>query len=128
MTARNRLKIDVHNLQGELVDAQDRLEELTDDYARLATEAAEAEAAWKAAYHRRMVELVDSEAGIPRKDRTTVGERESLVMNATEDAHRLHLLRDAGLKANREALRTAQYRVDVVRTAIASERALMSWA
>ena len=126
MSALARRRIELHDLSGGLVDAQDRLELLTEQYAEQADRAAMREDAWKRAYHRRQVELAAEDAGKGKSDRRTVGERESIAMKATEAEHGAWLIAEAALSAGREALRTGRARQDAIRTLIASERALLT--
>jgi hypothetical protein len=122
MTARNRKRIEVHNLAGELIDAQDTLEELTDGYTEAEHDTAEAEDAFNRVYHRRMVELADHDHGLPKAERRTVDHRESLAMQTAATEHGVLLIRQAALKAWRARLKTADRRVEAVRTLMATER------
>jgi len=120
VTARARQRINVHNLTGELVDAQDRLEDYTNDYAEAADHAAIAEAGYKSAYARAMLATVPNDGS-----RVPVADREAQAMVVSADELATWLICKARQDACRQGLLTARARQDSIRTLIASERALI---
>lgn len=119
MSARARHRIDVHNLQQELVDAQDHVESLIADYQ----DAAEAEHRARAIYETKRARTL---LAFPKGERSSEDIRKARVRGecwAEEDDWQ-HLV--VNLEVVRRATRAAESRVDVIRTLIASERALLS--
>ena len=118
MTARARHRINVHDLQGELVRSQDAVEELIEEYQNAAETENRARATWETARARTLLTF--------RGERTSEDLR-----NAAVYAEHGALFEDwqhtkVNLEVVRRAARAAETRVEVVRSLVASERALMS--
>lgn len=120
MSAVGRRIINLHDLRGELVQAQDAIEELTETYGGTSDAAADAEADFKFRYARAIVELADSGVKQP------VAEREARAHVAAGDAFRVWQLAKARHDTVRQGLLSARTRQETLRTLASSERALLS--
>ena len=119
MSAVARAKIDLMNLRGELVQSQDWLEELTEDFAVSGDDVAHAEADYKRRYALAMIETARS--GVKR----SVADREAIATVDAGDALATFLVLKAKHDSVRQALFAARSRQDTLRTLSAGERVLL---
>jgi hypothetical protein len=93
-----------------------RIDELVNQIAKAGDEAAETESAYKVAFARKRLEIR------AYYDKPTVGQCDDEAMEATADLHLAYLLGSNRLTVARESLRSAQARLDGLRTLAASFR------
>lgn len=109
-------------IEERIVTLSDVMEETLGDYAVLAEEAAQAEHAYKVKKSKETL-AASTMPGNGREGRTTVDEREAMVMGKCEDEFLAHLIAEARFAAAKETLRVQQNRMDGLRTIAANIRA-----
>lgn len=109
-------------IESEIVALSDAMEETLGDYATLADEAAAAEHAYKVKKSKETL-TASTKPGNGREGRTTVDERDAMVMVACDAEFLAHLIAEARFAAAKETLRVQQNRMDGLRTIAANIRA-----
>lgn len=105
-------------IEDRIVALDALMDEAVHEYADLADAAAEARAAWRLAYHGKMIAL-SQEGG-----RRTVADREAMATLAHEQLYRDDKLAEARLDAAGRALMVYRTRMEALRTLAANVRAL----
>lgn len=109
-------------IEEDIVNLSDAMEETLGDYAELAEAAAVAEHAYKVKKSVRNLEC-STLPGNGKDGRTTVDEREAMVIRDCSDELLAHLIADARFAAAKETLRVQQNRMEGLRTIAANIRA-----
>lgn len=111
-------------IEAEIRRLSDELERQTDAFAGQCRATANAEADWKFALHRALVEVAARERPKKRDEKMTADERASqAALDAGEDLYRLHRIAEETQRATQAALGTLRSRLDSMRTLAANVRA-----
>lgn len=109
-------------VESEIMYVNDKMETATEDFAVLAEEAAVAEHAYKV---KKAVKNLEASTmpGNGKDGRTTVDEREAMVIRDCADELLAHLIAEAKYASAKVILRTQESRMDSLRTLSANIRA-----
>lgn len=109
-------------VESEIMYVNDKMEEATEDFAVLAEAAARADHAYKV---KKAIQNLEASTmpGNGKDGRTTVDEREAMVIKACADELLVHLIAEAKYASAKVILRTQESRMDSLRTLSANIRA-----